>query len=101
MLKNSTKLKEWIDNKLLSHATDFYVFHVKNADQLIRNNFSSKIDLQQKGPYTFGENRFYESLNWTPNKENLNLKYSKRFVAIKGNLNEQITTINLPLIVCF
>jgi hypothetical protein len=84
----------------------FHIFNLTNTDY---NKNLSNIKLEDKGPYVFEEKRTKENIEYFENdKKQFLLKYRERKVytfneKLSGglSLNDSITFINLPFLVCF
>jgi hypothetical protein len=84
----------------------FHIFHLTNTDY---NKNLSNIKLEEKGPYVFEEKRIKENIEYFENDEKKFLvRYRERKVysfkpELSGNLtlNDSLTFINLPFLVCF
>ncbi len=84
----------------------FHIFHLTNTDY---NKNLSNIKLVERGPYVFEEKRTKENIEYFENdKKEFLLRYRERRVYTfskerSGNLtlNDSLTFINLPLMVCF
>ncbi len=83
----------------------FHIFHLSND---YKKNLSN-IKLVEKGPYVFEEKRTKENIEYFENDKNeFLLRYRERKVytfneelSANFSLNDSITFINLPFLVCF
>jgi hypothetical protein len=84
-------------------------FHIFNLTNIDYNKNLSNIKLEEKGPYVFQEKRTKENIEYFENdKKQFLLKYRERKVYTFNeklspglSLNDSITFINLPFLVCF
>ncbi len=101
----SDSFDRWRENKVPVYLK-FYVFHLNNSNY---NHNLSNIKLVERGPYVFEEKRFKDNINYFINDRNeFLLSYRERKIYTfndklsKGvSLNDRVTVINLPFLVCF
>ena len=94
--KGTKKFNEWLNSQNLFHATDIYLFDVTDPEHVIGDS------VREVGPFRFFQKRAYEVLRWSEDENYVEIIEKKRYSMI-GNvtkpLNQQITVLNVPLVV--
>jgi hypothetical protein len=100
LLNNSKPFLKWSNP---AEDTEFkfiiYLFNVTNPDGIENGE---KPVLEEAGPYVFLQKKIFNIYDWNNDRTLLNFKMKRVFYpdeASKEKLNDQITTLNVPLIV--
>lgn len=96
LLKGSKLLDEWLNSTSLFSAADFYLFKVTNTKNVFGNS------VQEVGPFRFLQKRHYEVEKWSNDEKYVEVRQTKSYSFIGNNtrqLEEQITVLNVPLLV--